>query len=181
MKVYDYLVNAGKFEHDSDTRTREGRIYSWCHQKNAIYHKKNIPGHWFVFSNKWSNHMALFRSPNKLKDFDFLINVEYEIENYDSFIAFQGNGRRTFYIQLLSTKARRIPIGGQSALMKKVSAQSKSNNRSLKPINIIKTEFFEVDSTSIDIFNGIGARKSYGCGLVIPSKVYTHLCNFVVR
>lgn len=179
MKIYDTLIKVSDIPHtEGDTRTKNGAIYAWCHEQNSIASKQGKTYRYFVFSSRFSNCHVIKRDIVEPESMEGM-TVSYETDAYKDYILFAGTKDVNVKIDRLSNSYKRFKFNSKTgSLVKKVQASSKGGTR---PINIFRTTFYDVDIPKYEdkMTTGMGQRKSYGCGLVIPEKVYFHLCNFV--
>jgi hypothetical protein len=178
MKIYDTLI---KVDHLSKSNSVDGRlsselVYSWCHEKNIV--EGSNDKHYFVFSNHLKKNIVLLRTLQPLEEITG-VTVSYDTNNYKDYLVFSGfNSKDKRVTKLSDTGYRKYFNSKTRSIVKWITCKSKSGNR---PIYLYKTEFKNVDISRFEdkIITGIDGRRSYGCGLIIPTKVYEHLMNFV--
>lgn len=141
-------------------------VQEYCHELNSIKKEKE---HYFVYSNDFIIHRT---NESEIKpSVDYIRTLSYDIENYDNFYVFYGDKN--------SPKNKVIRIGHLHLSKEYVNLhngfcniKSKKGNR---PIRFCHMEYFNVIGNNIvneKYLKGSGARISYGCGLIIPKKIY---------
>lgn len=153
-----------------------GLVYAACHEMNLALKDKNIKNtNFFVFSNCKTRNSILKRTI-----YDSKIVGSYSLIDYNDFIYFQGCKNIKDKKHKLSDKFKRDILNKKFGnYYKRISIYCKGKN-SERPLNLFKTLFYDVKNIDNEIYlRGLGGRKSYGCGLIIPEKVYNHLMNFV--
>ena len=183
MKIYDELI---KIDISNLFGERNSRVYAKCHEENKKVEKYlDGIGHYFVFENDIRMLYLLKRTLAKPEVKNGIVVICYDIDKYSDFIAFQciKRDKNTFTnkkedIFLLSNDYKKCSMDRCSKAFKQIKIES---TKGFRPGKIYKTIFHDVDISKYekDFLIGIGNRKSYGCGLIIPEKVYNHLLNFI--
>jgi hypothetical protein len=179
MKINDTLIRVENKVKLDNSREQNGLIYAYCHEKNILSKKNNDKILYFVFSNEINNSFILKRSTEILDSLDG-VSVSYDTNSYTDYILFQGAKRDDDKKIKLSDDYTRYIFNKKTLCKnKKVIAISSGGQR---PLSLSRTEFRNI---TLDItenyISGFGGRLSYGCGLLIPTKVYCHLLNWVKK
>jgi hypothetical protein len=182
MKIYDTLIKITENASLENSRERRGCPYSYCHHMNAEAIASGKSEHYFVFSNALSQRYVIRRSLEEPTDLGVTVAYDIEDAKYSDMICFQGfaeNAERQYtkfssnYVRYIFNNKAKEPYN-----LKIIAASSNGK----RPFNIARNLFKSVvvtDEIKGYILKGHGAKISYGCGLVIPEKVYNHLLNFV--
>jgi hypothetical protein len=185
--IYDELL---KFEFEmspTNSRERSGLIYSKCHELNSIEAKNGNTCHYFVFSNNKNNNLIIKRSyfcPSVSKNQVFV--AKYNLENYDDFVFFQGRVSEDTKFKKVPCEKAEVVMLSKDCYHKKILCHSHGNLIRPFVVNkfilygVKKQEPIDNELNISDVYlHGVGGKKSYGCGLLIPNNVYMHLLNMV--
>ncbi len=179
MKVFDTIIKANLVFDKQNSRENSGLVHAYCHEANVVARKENKSDRYYVLSNKFNNSYILKRSLTENTDLEG-VSVSYDTKQYSDYILFQGSNEEQFKKIKLSDNFTRYVFNKK--IMNKVKKIIVQSNKGKRYLHICRTEFKNIPA-NINIennyINGFGGRLSYGCGLLIPTKVYSHLLNFV--